>query len=311
MPVPEVAKIWMDGEFVDWSDATVHVLTPTLHYGWGVFEGIRAYATDRGPAILAHRAHMERLITSARILQMDVPWTVDELMDATRELVRTADVESCYIRPLVYLGYGEMGLNPMPSPVRVAIACWPWGTYLGDEGIAHGIRAKVSSWTRIGPNMIPAGAKACGVYINSSLAKVEALKAGYDEAIMLNEQGRVAEGSGENLFVVSGGRLLTPPLAEGVLRGITRQIVIDFAAALDLPFTETPMLRQDVYTADEAFYTGTAAEVVPIRSVDDRELGEPGPVTKRIQNLFFSAVKGREPEWAHLLDFVRDGAAAG
>lgn len=304
MPVPKVAKIWMNGEFVDWDDATVHILTPTLHYGWGVFEGVRAYATDRGPAILAHRAHMERLHTSARILQMDVPFSVDELMDATRELVRIADVESCYIRPLVYLGYGEMGLNPLPSEVKVSISCWPWGTYLGDEGIANGIKAKISSWTRIGANMIPAGSKACGVYINSSLAKVEALKAGYDEAIMLNEHGHVAEGSGENLFVVRDGTLMTPPLSEGVLRGITRQIIIDFAHDLDIPFAETSMLRQDVYSADEAFYTGTAAEVVPIRSVDDRELGGPGPVTKQLQDLFFSTVKGKEPKYQHLLDYV-------
>jgi branched-chain amino acid aminotransferase len=294
----------MDGELVDWDDATVHILTPTLHYGWGVFEGIRAYATERGPAILAHRAHMERLHRSAHILQMDVPYSVDELIDATRELVRVADVESCYIRPLVYLGYGEMGLNPLPSAVQVAIACWPWGTYLGDEGIANGIKAKVSSWTRIGANMIPAGAKACGVYINSSLAKVEALKAGYDEAIMLNEHGHVAEGSGENLFVVKDGHLLTPPLAEGVLKGITRDIIIDFAADLEIPFAETSMLRQDVYSADEAFYTGTAAEVVPIRSIDDRDLGGPGPVTKQLQDLFFSMVKGKEARYAHLLDFV-------
>ena len=306
MPVPKVAKIWMDGEFVDWDDATVHILTPTLHYGWGVFEGVRAYATDRGPAILAHRAHMERLHRSAQILQMEVPYSVDELVEVTRELVRIADVESCYIRPLVYLGYGEMGLNPLPSKIRVAIACWPWGTYLGDEGIANGIRAKVSSWTRIGANMIPAGAKACGVYINSSLAKVEALKAGYDEAIMLNEHGHVAEGSGENLFIVKDGHLLTPPLAEGVLKGITRDIIIQFAADLDIPFTETSMLRQDVYTADEAFYTGTAAEVVPIRSVDDRDLGGPGPVTKQLQDLFFSTVKGKEAAYEHLLDFVRE-----
>ena len=304
MPVPKVAKIWMDGEFVDWDDATVHILTPTLHYGWGVFEGIRAYATDRGPAILAHRSHMERLHRSARILQMEVPYSVDELMDVTRELVRVADVESCYIRPLVYLGYGEMGLNPLPSPVQVAIACWPWGTYLGDEGLANGIKAKVSSWTRIGANMIPAGAKACGVYINSSLAKVEALKSGYDEAILLNEQGHVAEGSGENLFIVSGGVLLTPPLAEGVLQGITRDIIVEFAGDLDIPFAETSLLRQDVYTADEAFYTGTAAEVVPIRSVDDRDLGGPGPVTKQLQELFFSMVKGKEPQYEHLLDYV-------
>jgi branched-chain amino acid aminotransferase len=304
MPIPEVSKIWMDGELVDWADANVHVLTPTLHYGWGVFEGVRAYATDRGPAIFQHREHMERLHRSARILQMEIPFSVDELMEGTREVIRAAGVESCYIRPLAYLGYGEMGLNPLPSKVAVSIAIWPWGTYLGDDGLANGIRAKISSWTRIGSNMIPTGAKACGVYINSSLAKVEALKAGYDEAILLNEHGRVAEGSGENIFVVKDGVLLTPALSEGVLDGITREAVIRFAHDLDIPFTEANLLRQDLYTADEAFFTGTAAEVVPIRSVDERDIPAPGPVTKQLQDLFFNAVKGKDERYAGMLDFV-------
>ena len=304
MPVPEVAKIWMDGEMVDWSDATIHILTPTLHYGWGVFEGVRAYPTDRGPAVFQHRAHMERLHRSARILQMDVPYSVDELMDATRELIRVNELPSCYIRPLVYLGYGEMGLNPLPSKVSVSIAVWSWGTYLGDEGLLNGVRAKISSWQRIGANMIPTGAKAAGVYINSSLAKVEALKAGYDEAVLLNEHGRVAEGSGENIFIVKDGVLMTPPLSEGVLQGITRESVITFAQDLDIPFVETPLLRQDLYLADEAFYTGTAAEVAPIRSVDEREIGAPGPITKQLQDLFFNVVKGKEPKYDSMLDYV-------
>ena len=304
MPVPEVSKIWMDGEMVDWHDAKIHILTPTLHYGWGVFEGVRAYETDRGPAVFQHRAHMERLHRSAQILQMDVPYSVDELMDATRELIRINELPSCYIRPLVYLGYGEMGLNPLPSKVSVSIAVWSWGTYLGDEGILNGVRAKISSWQRIGANMIPTGAKAAGVYINSSLAKVEALKAGYDEAVLLNEHGRVAEGSGENLFVVRDGVLMTPPLSEGVLQGITRETVITFARDLDIPFVETPLLRQDLYTADEAFYTGTAAEVAPIRSVDEREIGAPGPITKQLQDLFFNVVKGKEPRYDSMLDYV-------
>ncbi|HWH31633.1 MAG TPA: branched-chain amino acid transaminase [Egibacteraceae bacterium] len=306
MPITEVSKIWMDGELVDWADATVHILTPTLHYGWGVFEGVRAYATDRGPAVFRHREHMERLHRSAEILQMDIPFSVDELMEGTREVIRAAGVESCYIRPLAYLGYGEMGLNPLPSKVSVCIAIWPWGTYLGDEGLLNGIRAKVSSWTRIGANMIPTGAKACGVYINSSLAKVEALKAGYDEAILLNEHGRVAEGSGENIFVVRDGVLMTPALSEGVLDGITRASVIQFAQDLDIPFVEANLLRQDLYTADEAFFTGTAAEVVPIRSVDEREIGAPGPVTKQIQDLFFDVVKGKSERYAGMLDYVDD-----
>jgi branched-chain amino acid aminotransferase len=294
----------MDGEMVDWQDATIHILTPTLHYGWGVFEGVRAYPTDRGPAVFQHRAHMERLHRSARVLQMEVPYSVDELMEATRELIRVNELPSCYIRPLVYLGYGEMGLNPLPSKVSVSIAVWSWGTYLGDEGLLNGVRAKVSSWQRIGANMIPTGAKASGVYINSSLAKVEALKAGYDEAILLNEHGRIAEGSGENVFVVADGVLMTPPLSEGVLEGITRDTVITFAGDLDIPFVETPLLRQDLYLADEAFYTGTAAEVVPIRSVDDREIGAPGPITKQLQDLFFNVVKGKEPKYDSMLDYV-------
>ena len=305
MPVPEVAKIWMDGKLVDWQDATIHILTPTLHYGWGVFEGVRAYETQRGPAVFQHRAHMERLHRSARILQMDVPYSVDELMEATRELIRVNELPSCYIRPLVYLGYGEMGLNPLPSRVAVSIAVWPWGTYLGDEGILNGVRAKISSWQRIGANMIPTGAKAAGVYINSSLAKVEALKAGYEEAILLNEHGRVSEGSGENIFIVKDGVLMTPPLSEGVLQGITRETIIEFARDLEIPFVESPLLRQDLYLADEAFYTGTAAEVVPIRSVDEREIGAPGPITKQLQDLFFNVVKGKEPKYEAMLDYVR------
>lgn len=304
MPVPEVDKIWMDGEFVDWADAMIHILTPTLHYGWGVFEGVRAYETDRGAAVFQHRAHMERLHRSAAILEMEVPYGVEELMEVTRELIRLNDLPGCYIRPLVYLGYGEMGLNPLPSKVAVSIAVWPWGTYLGDEGIRNGVRAKTSSWVRIGTNMIPTSTKACGVYINSSLAKVEALKAGYDEAILLNEHGHVAEGSGENVFAVRDGVLLTPPLADGVLAGITRDTVIEFARDLDIPFAESSLLRGDLYTADEAFYTGTAAEVVPIRSVDDREIGPPGPITKQLQDLFFNVVKGKEPRYEHMLDYV-------
>jgi branched-chain amino acid aminotransferase len=306
MPITEVAKIWMDGELVDWADAQVHILTPTLHYGWGVFEGMRAYDTPRGPAIFQHRPHTERLHRSARVLGLDVPYGVDELMEATRELVRVNEVESCYLRHLVYLGYGEMGLNPLPSRSRVAIVCWPWGTYLGEEGLRNGVRGKISSWVRIGANMIPTGAKATGVYINSSLAKVEALQAGYEEAILLNEHGRVAEGTGENVFVVKDGVVKTPPLSEAVLQGITRDAILAFCRELDIPLEETPLLRQDLYVADEAFFTGTAAEVVPLRSVDDRPIPAPGPLTKQLQDLFFSVVAGKEPRFEHMLDFVRE-----
>lgn len=305
MPITEVSKIWKDGELIDWWDATVHLLTPTLHYGWGVFEGIRAYETSRGPAIFQLRRHMERLHRSAKMLHMELPYSVDELMEAARELVRVNEVDSCYIRPIAYLGYGEMGLNPLPSNVEVAIALWPWGTYLGDEGLSNGVRAKTSTWHRMGSNMIPTGAKACGAYVNSSLAKVEALEGGYDEALLVNEHGQVVEGSGENVFVVSDGTLVTPPLSEGVLRGVTRDSVIEFARDLGIPFNESTLLRQDVYVAEEAFYTGTAAEIVPIREVDDREIGAPGPITKQIQDLFFDVVKGKNDAYAHMLDYAQ------
>lgn len=304
MPITEVSKIWKDGELIDWWDATVHLLTPTLHYGWGVFEGIRAYETSHGPAIFQHRKHMERLHRSAKMLHMELPYSVDELMEAASELVRVNEVDSCYIRPIAYLGYGEMGLNPLPSHVEVAIALWPWGTYLGDEGLSKGVRAKTSTWHRMGSNMIPTGAKACGAYVNSSLAKVEALEGGYDEALLVNEHGQVVEGSGENVFVVSDGTLVTPPLSEGVLRGVTRDSVIEFARDLGIPFTESTLLRQDLYVAEEAFYTGTAAEIVPIREVDNREVGAPGPITKQIQDLFFDVVKGKNDAYTHMLDYV-------
>ncbi len=304
MPIPRMSKIWMDGELVDWDDARIHVLTPSLHYGWAVFEGIRAYATDRGPAIFQHRAHIERLFTSAQVLTMEIPYSPDELMEATRELCRVNGQDSYYIRPLAYLGYGEMGLNPIPSQVRVMIAVWPWGAYLGDEGFTTGVRAKISSWQRMSPNVIPTGTKASGVYVNSSLAKVEAVRAGYDEAILLNAQGRVAEGTGENVFIVSDGVIVTPPTTEGVLRGVTREAVMDFARDADLPLVAAPLLRHDLYTADEAVFTGTAAEIVPIRAVDDRVIGPPGPITKQLRAIFTSVVRGREPKYDHMLDYV-------
>jgi branched-chain amino acid aminotransferase len=294
----------MDGELVDWDEAKVHVLTPSLHYGWAVFEGIRAYATDRGPAIFQHRAHIERLFRSASILTMDIPFSPDELMDASRVLCRVNGQDSYYIRPLAYLGYGEMGLNPMPSQVKVMIAVWPWGAYLGEEGFTNGVRVKISSWQRISPNAIPTGTKASGVYINSSLAKLEAVRAGYDEAILLNDQGRVAEGSGENVFIVKDGVLVTPPTSEGVLAGVTRAAVLDFARDADITLTEEPLLRHDLYTADEAFFTGTASEIVPIRSIDDRVIGQPGPITKQLQEIFRGVVRGREPKYDHMLDYV-------
>jgi len=300
MPLTKSEKIWMDGELVDWDDANVHILTHSLHYGLGVFEGIRTYETSQGPAVFRLTDHIKRLFDSARIFMLDIPYGVDDLVEATKETVRVNALSSCYVRPLVYLGYGEMGLNPLPCPVQVSIAVWPWGTYLGEEGLKHGVRMKVSSWQRHHPNALPPAAKGTGMYINSSLAKVEALKAGYDEAILLNPQGFVSECTGENLFVVHDGRVLTPPVSAGALAGITQQCVQTIATDLGFDYEVANLLRSDLYTADEAFLSGTAAEVVPIRSVDDRELGEPGPITRAIQETYFAAVKGevdRYKDW--------------
>ena len=304
MPLTHTDKIWMDGKLVPWDEARIHILTPTLHYGWGVFEGIRAYATKRGPAVFRLTDHTRRLFRSSKIYMLDIPFSVEQLVDATKETIRVNKVESCYIRPLVYLGLEEMGLNPLPNPTRVAIAVWPWGTYLGDEGVEHGVRAKVSSFRRNDWNSIPPAGKATGQYINSSLAKVEALKSGYDEAILLNTQGHVADGSGENVFVVRDETLITPPLASGPLAGITRDSVMRIASDLGWNTVEADLNRTDLYLADEAFFTGTAAEIVPIKSVDDREIGEPGPLTKKIQEVFFAVAKGEVEKYADWLEYV-------
>ncbi|MFP5377115.1 MAG: branched-chain amino acid transaminase [Acidimicrobiia bacterium] len=304
MPLQKVDKIWMDGELVAWDDAKVHILTHTLHYGCGVFEGIRAYATAAGPAVFRLTDHIERLFNSARIFLLDVPYTVAQLVEATKETVRVNRLDSCYIRPLVYLGYGEMGLNPLPCPVNVSIAVWPWGTYLGDEGIKRGVRMKISSWQRHDPNAMPPAAKGTGMYLNSSMAKVEALKAGYDEAILLSPQGYVSECTGENIFVVKGGRIITPPTSAGALEGITQSSVMTIARDLGIDCEVGHILRSDLYTADEAFLSGTAAEVVPIRSVDDREIGDPGPVTRKVQEVFFATVKGEVDRYKDWLEHV-------
>lgn len=305
MPITKVDKIWMDGEMVDWDDATIHVLTHTLHYGSGVFEGIRAYATAEGPAVFRLTDHIRRLFDSAAMLLIEVPYSIEQIVEATKELIRVNGIDECYIRPLVYLGYGEMGLNPLPCPVNVSIAVWPWGTYLGEEGIRHGVRVKISSWRRQDPNMIPPAAKVTGLYVNSSLAKVEALKAGYDEAILLNSQGWVSECSGENLFIVKDGSILTPPLSAGALDGITRDSVWAIANDLGYEVVEENLWRSDLYTADEAFLTGTAAEVVPIRSVDDRVIGEPGEVTRKIQETYFAAIRGEMEAYKGWLEYAR------
>ena len=297
-------KIWMDGNLVPWDEAKIHVLTHSLHYGSGVFEGIRAYETRKGPAVFRLTDHIARLYRSAKIYTIEIPYTPEELIEATKETVRSSGLPACYIRPLVYLGYGEMGLNPLLSPVNVSIAVWPWGAYLGDEGVTHGVRMKISSWRRHDPNIIPPAAKGTGQYINSQLAKVEAIKAGYDEAILLNPQGLVAEASGENIFIVRDGEIITPPLSAGALIGITRDSVIKIARDLGIGVHEAELVRTDLYTADEVFVCGTAAEIVPIRSVDDRELGEPGPITRKIQETYFSAVRGEVDRYKDWLEHV-------
>ena len=304
MPVGEVDKIWMDGELVDWHEARVHILTHSLHYGSGVFEGIRAYATDQGPAVFRLTDHVRRLLASAKVYLIDVPYSAEELVAAVKDTVRANDLEACYIRPIVYLGYGEMGLNPIPCPVNVSIAAWRWGTYLGEEGLRKGVRTKISTWQRHDPNAVPVAAKGTGMYANSSMAKVEALKAGYDEAILLSPQGYVSECTGENIFVVRRGRLLTPPVAAGALEGITQDSVVTIARDLGYEVAEANLLRTDLYLAEEVFLTGTAAEVVPIRSVDDREIGHPGPVTKAIQDLYFATVVGKVDRYKDWLEHV-------
>jgi branched-chain amino acid aminotransferase len=294
MPITPSSKVWMDGALVDWDDATVHVLNPTLHYGWGVFEGIRAYATDRGPAVFRLTDHVARLFRSARIYLMQPAFSPEQIVAAVKELVRVNELSACYIRPLFFLAYGEMGLNPLPSTTSVAIACWPWGAYLGDDAAERGVRAMVSSWTRIGNNTIPPAGKATGQYLNSSLAKVQAVKAGYDECIMLTPDGRVAEGSGENIFAVYERTVVTPPLVDGALAGINRDSVMAVAADEGYEVVERSLSRTDLYLADEAFFTGTAAEMVPLVEVDDRPVGtgKPGPVTRHVLEVFQSAARG-------------------
>ena len=305
MPLTKSEKIWMDGTFVDWDDAKIHVLTHTLHYGCGVFEGIRAYETSSGPAVFRLTPHIRRLFKSAKIFMIDVPFSEDDIVQAVKDTVAASGLDSCYIRPLVYLGYGEMGLNPLPCPVQVSVAVWPWGAYLGDEGIANGVNMKISSWQRHGVNSMPPAAKGTGMYINSSMSKVEALKAGYDEAILLSPQGYVSECTGENIFVVKDDVIYTPPISAGALEGITQDSVRTIARDLGIEYREANLVRTDLYTADEGFLSGTAAEIVPIRSVDDRVIGDPGPVTRKIQEVFHRAVRGQEDRYKDWNEHVR------
>jgi branched-chain amino acid aminotransferase len=296
MPIQPVEKIWMDGALVDWDDARIHVLSHGLHYGSGVFEGIRAYETSAGATVFRLDDHVRRLFRSAYVHHMEIPFTPEEISEAIKETIRANRMDVCYIRPLVYRGYGEMGLNPLSAPVNVSIAVWPWGLYLGEDAVEAGVRVKVSSWKRTDQNILPPGAKATGQYLNSSLAKVEALKAGYDEAVMLNFAGFVTDGSGENVFIAKDGTLFTPLVSAGCLDGITRDSVMTIARDQGYEVSERNLTRFDLYTADEAFFTGTAAEVAPIREIDDRVLaaGGRGPITKELQEVFQAAVHGRD-----------------
>jgi branched-chain amino acid aminotransferase len=304
--VEQADLIWHNGELIAWEDAKIHVLTHGLHYGTGVFEGERAYETQSGPAIFRHREHLERLLTSAELYYMPVPYSLEDLRAATHELIAANSLRECYIRPIIYRGYGHMGLYPLDSPVDVTIAVWPWGSYLGEEGKANGVRAKVSSWRRIPHEALIPHAKACGQYLNSVLAKIEASKAGYDEAILLDSHGFVCEGSGENIYAVRNGTIITPPHTAGILDGISRRSIIQIAGDLGHELIERDLARAELYMADEVFLTGTAAELVPVRELDDHPIGggRPGPITKEIQQVFDDALHGRDPRYAEWLDVV-------
>jgi branched-chain amino acid aminotransferase len=302
----ETGKIWMNGELVDWADAKIHVGTHALHYGSGVFEGIRAYETERGPAVFRLTDHMRRLHSSAKLIYMELPYSVDELVAATHEVVSTNGLPACYIRPIAFYGYGTLGVPPRQNPVDVAIMSWPWGAYLGVEALEKGIRLKVSTWRRVGPNTIPHAAKATGVYLNSMLAVIEANRAGYEEAILLTEDGYVADGSGENIFAIKDGVIYTPDLSASILPGVTRDTVVQMAQDLGYSVVQKPLIRTDLYVADELFMTGTAAEVTPIRELDRVQIGSGarGPITEKIQSAFFDIVNGRNPKYAEWLTKV-------
>ena len=303
----DVDTIWMDGEFVDWDDARIHVLTHGLHYGTGIFEGVRCYDTERGPAVFRWDEHLDRFYNSAKPYDMDIDFSREELTEATLELIRRQDLPSCYIRPLAFYGYDSLGVSPKDCPTRVAIACWPWGTYLGEDALENGVEVMVSSWRKHASSQIPTNAKTTGLYVNSMLAGEEARRNGYTEAIVLNKEGQVAEGPGENLFLVRDGELYTPGLAQSILDGITRQSVIDIAE--DLGYTvhdDATISRGELHTADELFFTGTAAEVTPIRQVGNVEIGSGtrGPVTEEIQQRFFDIVEGPTEGYEDWFTFV-------
>jgi branched-chain amino acid aminotransferase len=306
----ETEKIWFNGELVDWADAKVHVGAHGLHYGSGVFEGIRCYETDAGPAVFRLTDHLKRLENSAALLHMELPYSVEELRAASHELIATNGLAECYLRPIAFYGYGELGVHPGTNPVDVVLMSWPWGAYLGETALEQGIRAKVSSWKRVGPNTIPHVSKATGIYLNSMLAVIEATRGGYDEAILLTDDGYIADGSGENVFVIKDEIISTPDLSASILPGITRETVIEIAGALGYAVHERALIRSDLYLADEVFMTGTAAEVTPVRAIDDHEIGPPGPVTKAIQSTFFDVVRGRDERWTRWLEYAEKTPAA-
>ena len=299
--------IWMNGEFVAWEDAKVHVLTHSMHYGTAVFEGVRAYETPEGPAVFRHHDHLDRLENSAKLYYMDLPFSKAEIREATHELIARNGFSSCYIRPLVYRGHGPMGLDPLKNPVEAMVACWEWGAYLGEEGKRNGVRARVSSWRRITPESLIPHSKASGQYLNSVLAKIEATKAGYQEAILLDHHGFVCEGSGENIYAVRDGKIITPPHTAGILDGISRKSIIEIAQDHGHEVVERDLARAELYLADEVFLSGTAAELVPVREIDDHTIGsgEPGPITAEIQRVFDDALHGRDARYAKWLDIVQ------
>jgi branched-chain amino acid aminotransferase len=312
MPIQKTEKIWRNGEWINWDDAQIHVLSHVVSYGSAVFEGIRCYDTKQGPAIFRLREHMQRLINSAKIYRMELPVTLQQFCDLATELVRVNKMGACYVKPMVMRGYGEVGVNPLTSPIDIYMACWLWGAYLGPDALAMGVDVGVSSWTRIAPNTLPAMSKAAANYMNSQLIRMEASFNGYAEGIALDTEGHVSEGSGMNVFLVHEGTLYTPPLATSILPGITRDAIVKIAQDLDIPFKEAVIPREMLYIADEVFFVGTAVEVTPIRSVDKIQVGKgmAGPITRRLQEEFFAITSGNKPDRHNWLTPVNAPVAA-
>ena len=300
----ETEKIWMNGELVDWADARIHVGTHGLHYGTGIFEGIRCYETERGPAVFRLSDHMKRFQNSAMLLYLELGYSLEELRAACVETITANGLAECYLRPIAYVGYGELGVHTGGNPIDVVIMSWPWGAYLGEESQTTGVRVMISSWRRVGPNTIPHAAKATGVYLNSMLATHEARRAGYDEAILLTQDGDIADGPGETIFMVKNGTVFTPDLSASILPGITRDTIIQIAQDLGYPVVERALIRTDLYTADEVFMCGTAVEITPVHSIDDHEIGV-GPVTLELQKAYGDTVRGRSERWGHWLDYTQ------